>query len=137
MLMSARMPVMSILPQTSLTVAVRPQLSILGVDGVEFGLDLRRIAASAALQDRLIGGEHFLLVFLDVTDGGKHLRRREAQRSGDGSGVPTLKVIIEDVVDGDACPGDLGASPAVDDLIHRQASLWGRTLFQDTFNLSH
>src|SRR5262249_2690352 len=115
MLMSARIPrIAALLNLRLLPFPNHGQESF--VSGIELGLELRRIAARAALEDVLVFRHDLLLVFLDVAHRGVDLAGTQAEEQRDLQGIPTLVEIVQDIEYGDSRPRDLGPPAAVDDL---------------------
>src|SRR5437879_5674428 len=124
-LMSARIPftvrLLSALPLEGLLPGEE-----LCVRSIQFGLYLGRVAAGDALEDLLIHGKHLFPVLLEVTDQGLDFDDPDAKRDGDRVGTPALQDVRQDVVDGDADVGQLGAPAAVNDLhrFHVASGIW-------------
>src|SRR5437016_297571 len=72
-LTSTRRPCIAILRGQGTLPPFRPETFVLGVNGVELGLDLRRVTTCVAVHDLLVVGQHLLLVLVDVAQGGLDL----------------------------------------------------------------
>src|SRR5437764_11310513 len=86
------------------------------VSGVELGLELGWVSPCVACEHLRVIRHDLVPMFLDITNRRLDLSRAEMKRDCDHVAVPPRLVIIENVVDGDPRPCDLGPSAAVDEL---------------------
>src|SRR5262245_25035998 len=91
-----------------------PKSLVLGVNGVEFGLHLRRMSPCNSVKNLLIVRQHIFLVRVDVVESRLDLGGRKAQDKRDAAVVPADARVVPDVVNGDARAGDFRAASAVD-----------------------
>src|SRR5947209_16364489 len=113
--MSARTPRILTLPYLGLTPLTDHGEEAL-VPGVELGLKFRRVAACVAGQHFLVLRHHFVAMLLDVPDRGLNLPRVETKSARNHIAMPSLLVVVEDIVDSNPRAGDLRSSPPIDDL---------------------